>query len=812
MHRAPPKAARCARRRIEGQRPSASQLGAEDYCVGRSAASTHASAGATHPLRWPVAAVAMAFWLAQVVTGAGPAAAAAQAGKDTPPVPARAAAALPGTPMPRPAAGMADEAEHMAALDRAIAPARATEISVENALRIRDAVGAIGAANVAKGLDLRGQITDPLGQKIVDWFRLRSGYGEPAEFRAFLEQNPAWPDRTLIQQRLEEALFTQGGTSTAIKAQLDKTPPRTGAGLAALASAHLAEGDKAKARQLAARAWREDMVPASLEQGFLERFGAVLAPADHKWRLDKLLMDDSRWTGERNERAAFIRRLIPLLDAPEQAKARARLAVFLRAKDATRLMDALPADAKEDWGLVLSRVQMLRRANRDDEAAKLLLGAPTDAEKIVSPDDWWEERRANAYAALEAGKPRLAYDLVRQAGPLTVNPLKEQSFMSGWLALRQLKDAAAAETHFGAMRKAADGPLSRAKADYWLARTAEARGDSDRAAEYHRLAARETDTFHGQLSRQRLEPGQKPLPLLQPDRPTDEQIARFNGLDATKAAVMARKAGLNSSVTRAFIYGLRGVMEREAEVAMVAHLAEALGDTQTAVRIAKSAVARGQKLHTYAYPVHPFPAYTALRAPPEAALLLGIARQESEFNTLTVSGAGARGLLQVMPITAKHVCRDYKITCDIPRLLTDMAYNTALASAYIADRMDEFQGSYVLAIAGYNAGPGRARQWIRQFGDPRDPKVDVIDWIERIPFQETREYVAKVLSNVQVYRARLGDAKTALRLEADLARARGAARAAEAPATKAGASVSGASVSGADAGEPPIPPATSSNN
>jgi len=368
--------------------------------------------------------------------------------------------------MPPPAAGMADEAEHMAALDRAIAPARATEISVENALRIRDAVGAIGAANVAKGLDLRGQITDPLGQKIVDWFRLRSGYGEPAEFRAFLEQNPAWPDRTLIQQRLEEALFTQGGTSTAIKAQLDKTPPRTGAGLAALASAHLAEGDKAKARQLAARAWREDMVPASLEQGFLERFGAVLAPADHKWRLDKLLMDDSRWTGERNERAAFIRRLIPLLDAPEQAKARARLAVFLRAKDATRLMDALPADAKEDWGLVLSRVQMLRRASRDDEAAKLLLGAPTDAEKIVSPDDWWEERRANAYAALEAGKPRLAYDLVRQAGPLTVNPLKEQSFMSGWLALRQLKDAAAAETHFGAMRKAADGPLSRAKADY----------------------------------------------------------------------------------------------------------------------------------------------------------------------------------------------------------------------------------------------------------------------------------------------------------------------------------------------------------
>jgi soluble lytic murein transglycosylase len=203
---------------------------------------------------------------------------------------------------------------------------------------------------------------------------------------------------------------------------------------------------------------------------------------------------------------------------------------------------------------------------------------------------------------------------------------------------------------------------------------------------------------------------------------------------------------------------------------MVAHLAEALGDTQTAVRIGKGAIARGMNLVYYAYPIHSLPAYTPLRKPPEPAFILGIARQESEFNSVTLSGAGARGILQVMPVTAKHVCRDYKLKCDIFRLMKDPAYNTMLGSAYISDRMDEFTGSYVLTLAGYNAGPGRAREWIKEFGDPRDGKVDPIDWIHRIPFEETREYVQKVLSNIQVYRARLGDQATALRLNADLKR------------------------------------------
>lgn len=670
------------------------------------------------------------------------------------------------------------EAELTARLDKAIAPALAIAVSAEDAASLKDAFKAIGAAKPEEALAFRAKLKDPVAGKLIDWYRLKNGLGEAAEYRAFLDANSDWPERTLLQQRLEEALFTKGGAATAIKAEFAEKPPQTGIGLAALASAHLVEGDAASAKTLAVKAWREFDIPATLETGFLDRFGKLIGPADHKWRLDRLLIDDLRWKGARAERAKTARRVIARLPAGEKKKAQARLAVFLQAAGAKKLIDAIAAEKDPDWGLVFHHAQAQRRGGKIEEAAKLVLGAPTEAAKIVNPDGWWGERRAIAYAALRGGKAKLAYEIVREAGPLSVNPLKEQTFMAGWLALRHLQDPALAEPHFTAMAKAADGPLSRAKANYWLGRTAEARRDKAAAEEHYRRASEDADTFHGLLARQTLEPGRQSIEVKPPQEPSVSEIEAFNALDPVRALIVAHKAGLPRYITRLFIVNLRNAVTSEAGTTLVAHLAEAIGDTQMAVRTGKAALARRQNLLYYAYPVHPFPSYTPLREPPETAFLLGIARQETEFNTTIVSGAGAKGLLQVMTVTAKHVCRDYKIKCDIPRLLTDPPYNAMIGSAYIADRMAEFSGSYVLGLAGYNAGPGRARQWIREFGDPRDPAVDPIDWIERIPIQETREYVGKVLANVQMYRARLGEA-SALRLAEDLNRARPSGRKAE---------------------------------
>jgi soluble lytic murein transglycosylase len=351
--------------------------------------------------------------------------------------------------------------------------------------------------------------------------------------------------------------------------------------------------------------------------------------------------------------------------------------------------------------------------------------------------------------------------------------MNDQTFMAGWIALRYLKDAKQAEKHFATLVSNADGPLTRARANYWMGRTAEALGDKKRAQQSYEAAARFNDTFHGLLAVQKLAPGSRALSFDPPASPTQEQTKRFTEHEAVRAYALARTADLPRHVTRVFLLNAAKIENDEAWAAMAAHLARASGDTQTGVRIGKAAIAAGHNLIYYSYPVHGLPKYTPLRKPPEEAYLLGLARQETEFNSDTVSGAGARGILQVMKVTANHICRDYKIKCKHDKLLTDDAYNTMIASAYVADRLDEWQGSYVLGLPSYNAGPGRTREWVKEFGDPREANVDPIDWIERIPFEETRNYVAKVLSNIQVYRARLGEADP-LRLQDDLYRARAA--------------------------------------
>ncbi len=693
---------------------------------------------------------------------------------------------LPAEPAPKPSS---PEALHVARYDDAIAAARAYQPSFEDAVRLRDAFTAVSGKTPASAKTIRDQISDPVSKKMIDWYLYRQGVGSAREIRAFLDANPTWPDRNTLAQRAEEAVFTNGGSAREIKAFFGNEPPKTGIGYAALASAHLAEQDTEKAKAFAAKAWREFDIPASLEIGFLDRFKALLTEGDHRARVDRLLLDDARWNTERNERAAVIRRaMLNLTDPLEKQKAEARLAVFTRAKLADQMLAALPAEEKTDWGLAFQRAQQHRRQGRHEEAWKIYTTAPIDAAEVGDLDDWWHDRQLAAYDALKLGQHAKAYDLVKSPGALTPNPKKEAAFLAGWLALRYLNDAKLAEGHFKVLEGVADGPLSVARAGYWLGRTLEALNQASGAREKYASAARYIDTFHGQLAQQKLNPSASSIAIKPPPTPTPEQSAKFNALDSVRAAVVARKASLDVSMVRAFLNGLRTSLQDEHDLAMAAHLAEALADTQTSVRIGKTAIAKNQNLLYYAFPIHPLPAYTPLRAPPEPAMLLGIARQESEFNINTLSGAGARGILQVMPITAQHICRDYKVKCDIPRLSSDPPYNVMMASAYIADRMDEVAGSYILTLTGYNAGPGRTRQWIREIADPRDPKNDAIDWIMRIPFEETREYVQKVLANIQIYRARLGQEATALRLTADLQRAlgkqsqRAAAPAPQAPA------------------------------
>ena len=686
--------------------------------------------------------------------------------QSTPAAAAPIAIAKPPTPTER-------EAAYMARMDKVVAPLLDYPLSTADAALLKEAIKGVSGSDATKVKQLQAGLSDPLARKLVEWLRLRRGQGQAADYLKFLAENPQWPSREILQRRMEETLFEEGGDTDLIATYFKDGAARSPAGMAVLASVHLAHGENAEAKALATKIWREEDLPGTLEKGFLARFGAMLTSDDHKWRLDRLLVEDVRYKADRAERAEQAKRVIALLPAAEQKVAQARLAVFLRTSDDKDKATLGTANKGADWGAVFHKIQHHRRAGRLDDAAKLMLSAPLDPAIVTNLDKWWFERRGLAYLALKNNKPKLAYELVRDAGPVGVNAQNDQTFMAGWIALRYLKDAKGAEKHFTTLVSNADGPLTRARANYWMGRALEAQGKKDAARASYQAAAKFNDTFHGLLAVQKLAPGTRDLKFDAPAMPSAEQAKRFTSHDAVKAFALARKADLGRHITRVFLLNAGKIEDEEAWAAMAAHLARATDDTQTSVRIGKAAIAAGHNLVYYSYPIHALPKYSPLRKPPETAYLLGLARQETEFNSDTVSGAGARGILQVMKVTANHVCRDYKIKCAHNKLLTDSSYNTMIASAYVADRLDEWAGSYVLGLPSYNAGPGRTREWVKEFGDPRQAQVDPIDWIERIPFEETRNYVAKVLSNIQVYRARLGE-KSPLRLDQDLYRARAA--------------------------------------
>ena len=657
-------------------------------------------------------------------------------------------------------------------LGEAIAPVHKVTPDLEDAVRIRNALTAMMTGKFAEATQIRDQIRDPLGRRIVTWYTLWSNRSQATrpQIEAFLRENPHWPQRPRLRRRAEKAMFERKPPAKVVRAFFADHAPVSGLGYAVLASVYLDENNTAKARELAVKAWRDFSYEREIEQAFLARFGNLLTQADHRWRLNRLLLNDARWRKSRRTIALRVERIIALLNKAERARAKARLSAYRRSRSALKKLAPFvtKSEKQTDWGLTYQYIQALRRAKRHRKAWALLRKVPSDPALIYSPDDWWVERRRNAFAALDAGKAKIAYDIVRAPGTLSANKANDANFLAGWIALRFLKAPRKAVGHFQAMQKTADGPRTRAQSSYWLARSYAALGQTTQARKAYQKATKSRDTFYATLARLTLNPKAGGLSIEAPVLPSEEEIQRFNARDDVKAAVLAKKVG-HVKLVRIFLGHLRYRLKNPGELALLAHLAEALADTQMSVRIAKTALVRGHNLLYYAYPTHPLPRYRPLRPPPEAALILAIARQESEFNTTILSHAGARGILQVMPITARHVCQQHRIRpCAIARLMSDPAYNTKIGSAYIGDRMAEFAGSYVLTLAGYNAGPSRAQRWAKRYGDPRTGKVDPVDWIERIPFDETRNYVKKVLSNLQIYRARLGTLPASGSLLADL--------------------------------------------
>ncbi|MET0219995.1 MAG: lytic transglycosylase domain-containing protein [Tardiphaga sp.] len=599
-------------------------------------------------------------------------------------------------------------------------------------------------------------ISDPVARKLAEWIILRSDNNNASveRYRAFISANPSWPSQTFMRRRLEAALWDDKRDDSVVWSWFETESPLSAKGRFSLARAMLARGDRANAERLVREAWRSDAMSEETESNALDMFGALLSGGDHKARMDTLLYGSEQEAAMRAARR---------LGAGYVALAKARIASARKAPNSRALLEAVPSELHNDTGYVFSKIQLLRREEKFDEAAQLMMGAPKDPNRLYNLDEWWIERRLIARKMIDTGEYRTAYLIARDAALPTRDIYKtEQEFTAGWIALRFLNDPATAAQHFARIGVGSVNPTTLARAGYWQGRAAEAMGRMQEARAAYNAAAQQSTSYYGQLARAKLG-----LPQLALNASLAGRGRGAERLEVVRAVQLLYD--LDEGEIAIPIFADMGDNGDEDALLGLAEVAARHADARAMLLVGKSALNRGLPFDHYAYPVNGIPAFRSIGPEVEQGVIFSIARQESAFNPAVVSPAQAYGLMQVTPDAGRYVCKRAGVGFDLNRMKTDPVYNAQLGSAELGGLLEDYRGSYIMTFAAYNAGRGSVKKWVDRYGDPRDPKVDAVDWVELIPFSETRNYVQRVMENLQVYRARFGGSSR-LQIEADLHR------------------------------------------
>lgn len=626
---------------------------------------------------------------------------------------------------------------------------------------LKEAIADYRAGRVAKADIAMKSVTQPDARRLAEWVALRHAALPFERVQSFLEANPGWPGRDLLSRRAEEALLREAPETKRVLAFFGTNrQPQTAGGRIALAFAANETGDAKTAQALARQAWHGDVLAQSTELRLLKAFGDQFEPRDHRIRMEMLAMRD-RW--EDASRAAA------RIDADHVKLVELRRAVENAGPKRAVKFDIVPEALRGTSSYVFSQARHERVKGNYREAAKLLARTFADPAELSDPEAWWTERRYVARELLDLDEPALAYGAVA-AQPTTPDATgMDAAFHSGWIALRFLKRADDAMRHFTRASEIATLPVSIARARYWQGRAAEAAGRQQDAQQHFARAAGHPATFYGQLARTRF--GRSTLALEIRPRPHFDAYAALHASPAGKALTVLLTLD-EPLLARTFYADLAQSLDTSAGLEALADMARVRRDARASQMIGRIALARGFPLIEHAYPTFGVPSVELPSPRVERAMLHAIVRQESAFDVAARSHAGARGLMQLMPATARETARKANVPYEPERLTQDAVYNITLGATHLDGLLDSLDGNLPLTFAAYNAGIGNVRRWMKTFGDPRDPKVDPVDWIERIPFAETRDYVQRVLENLQVYRVRLGE-QTALLTETDLRRASG---------------------------------------
>ncbi len=609
----------------------------------------------------------------------------------------------------------------------------------------------------ATALKLAAKRPDPVADKLLVWLSLTSGRASAgfAEIANVVERNPDWPQQGELRRRAEAA-WDAGLDDRTVRDWFAAYPPLTGLGRGRLAELYLKAGDATTATALIREAWIESDFGARDEKAFYKRYHHRLRAEDHVARLDRLLWDRQR---------SAARRMYRRVDKGHRRLAEARARLMTRAGGVDPAIARVPDTLRDHPSLWYERLRWRRRKGFHESAREILAAPPGD---LIRPAAWWREARVETRQALREGLISVAYQFASEHKQTETLPRAQAEWLAGWIALRHLSDAKLAYPHFETLHASVRYPISLARGAYWAGRAAAASGDAKLAADWYGMAARLPTTYYGQLGSATLGQGGR-LALPADPTPTDADRAFVRDHELARAVEVLAAAG-DRRLTRTFLLHLASLAQTPGQHRVVAGLAAEVGRADLGLVVARQSAGDGVMLIEAGYPMTPLPASRSKLRKAEPALLQAMMRQESGFDVAAVSSAGALGLMQLMPRTARLVAHRLGVPYDRAALTRDVTYNMTLGRAYIEGLLDKYDGSYVLAVAAYNAGPGRVGQFLRDFGDPRTDGTDVIDWVESIPLDETRNYVQRVLEAVPVYRHLLGAPTPADGLALDLAR------------------------------------------
>ena len=632
----------------------------------------------------------------------------------------------------------------------------------------------ISALRAAAELYRRGDVDggDAISTRIVDaktrataeWVAIRTAPRSVGfeRLNRFLAENPAIPTQHWLQKKAEDALMIERVRPEKVLGFFSNRSPLSASGRAALASAQMAKGSDTTAKVLALAAYRDRAIARDVAEFLEKTFPDVISPEERALRAHRLILN--------NQRAEGLKLAAKL--GQDQLRLAQALAIASSRGESLRPLDSVPVGLREHSSYKLALAQVLRRQGKAIEARDVINTVTHDPARLADPDEWWTERRVLARKLLDAGDAAGAYRVVAEHSAQSVGRRAEAEFHAGWIALRYLDFPHTATLHFQESARIAELPAAKSRAAYWRGRAidagaVDARFGTDSKAAYE-FAMDFPATYYGQLAGEKLGAPALQLPVTEASE-ADEAL--FVASPAGQVLHRLLDAGLaDLALPMAIDFARTAPSASQADV--VASRFVGLGDASAVLAIGRVATARGLALEHHAFPTFGIPRFQPLPGSQDKAMVYAIARQESAFNAKAVSHANARGLMQMLPSTASRTAGRFKVPFSVASLTADPAFCAMLGAAHLGELMEETKGSIVMTFASYNAGGKRVREWIATAGDPRQPGVDVVDWVERIPFYETRHYVQKIMENFQVYKARFSGNRSALLIGEDMERGR----------------------------------------